>query len=160
MEHEVVAGKIPQTKPQGFSRMSEKERRDVLAKVPCDNLKNPFTGLVSNGTEQEIKNEIVDFLRASAQGWSAAVGMWATPVGQHRFSRMSEKERRAVLAKVPCDDLKNPFTGLVSNGTEQEMKNEIVDFLSASAQAACASDMSALWKVRGVSASPHLRAAN
>ncbi|CAN0117784.1 unnamed protein product [Lampetra fluviatilis] len=47
---------------------------------------------------------------------------------------MSEKERRAVLAKVPCDDLKNPFTGLVSNGTEQEMKNEIVDFLSASAQ--------------------------
>ncbi|XP_032800537.2 uncharacterized protein LOC116937515 [Petromyzon marinus] len=49
-----------------FSRMSEEERRGVLAKVPCAN-QDPLRGLVANGTSKEVQLVIVNFLHATAQ---------------------------------------------------------------------------------------------
>ncbi|XP_061433768.1 calcium homeostasis modulator protein 6-like [Lethenteron reissneri] len=46
---------------------SDQQRNDVLAKVPCENLEDPFLGLVSNETNDELRKEIVTFLRAKSQ---------------------------------------------------------------------------------------------
>ncbi|XP_078470884.1 uncharacterized protein LOC144733034 [Lampetra planeri] len=49
-----------------LSRMSEEERRGVLAMVPCAN-QDPLQGLVPNGTSKEVQLVIVNYLHATAQ---------------------------------------------------------------------------------------------
>nr|XP_032800538.1 calcium homeostasis modulator protein 5-like [Petromyzon marinus] len=46
---------------------SNKQRHDVLAKVPCENPADPFVSLDSNETNDELRKEIVTFLRAKSQ---------------------------------------------------------------------------------------------
>ncbi|XP_032828686.1 uncharacterized protein LOC116952999 isoform X2 [Petromyzon marinus] len=50
-----------------LSHLGEKQRRNMLARVPCKELKEPFPGLVTNETHDDIREQIVLFLRASSQ---------------------------------------------------------------------------------------------
>ncbi|XP_061428272.1 calcium homeostasis modulator protein 4-like isoform X3 [Lethenteron reissneri] len=50
-----------------LSHLGERQRRSMLARVPCKELKEPFPGLVTNETHDDIREQIALFLRASSQ---------------------------------------------------------------------------------------------
>ncbi|CAN0117984.1 unnamed protein product [Lampetra fluviatilis] len=104
--------------------MSEKERRDVLAKVPCDNLKNPFTGLVSNGTEQEIKNEIVDFLRASAQNhaWELSLIITVDVIVTFHALKRFQKKYSKLIERSPENNYSKFENQFIKQKTEELSK--------------------------------------